>query len=158
MTGRIPLATSRRRLAILWYGFATPCFGLLLLQTLTGTYVEGDVSHVMAAWSWLLPNLMPTLSLATGVLAADAFRSAPSVAGKPGETGASRFFYRLTFGISLAYLLVVLALVLAPAYSSTPVLEVFEQSGVYLGPFQGLVGASFGAFFLSGDRGKRAGE
>lgn len=60
---------------------------------------------------------------------------------------ADQFFYRLTLGISCAYILAVLLIFLLQPFTAVPPLKLMQQSNLWLGPFQGLVAAGMGAFF-----------
>jgi hypothetical protein len=135
----LPMTQCKRRLAALWFGGAGILFVILLIKTLGGRY--GD--RVDEAWEWWLPTIMPTLSLIVGVLVMDA-------AGKTvrGQTVAP-FLYRLTLGLSVVYLLAVAAPMLArPVLREMSVYTLMGLSHLWLSPFQGLVCACLGAFFV----------
>jgi hypothetical protein len=125
-------------LAAIWFAGAGVLFFLLILQTIFKHYGDraGDV------WSWFLPMIMPTLSLIIGVLVWDGL-------GQSTQTRADSFVYWFAGGLSLVYLIALgLTFFLSPFSPWTP-LELMKQSSLYLGPFQGLVAASLGAFFVS---------
>ena len=88
------MTVCKRRLASLWFVGGGILLLLVILQTLLGGY--GDKSG--DAFGWLLPNIVPTLSLIIGVLVSDALGK-----GLPGKE-ADRFLFRLSFGLSCAYL------------------------------------------------------
>ena len=133
------LKQCRKRLATIWLIGSGILFFLLILQTIFKHYGEkaGDV------WSWFLPMIMPTLSLIIGVLVWDGLNRST-------ETPSSdSFMYKLAGALSLLYLLTLgLTIFLSPFSPWTP-LELMKQSSLYLGPFQGLVAASLGVFFVS---------
>jgi hypothetical protein len=133
----------KRRLALLWFAAAGLLFLILFLQTVLGRY--GNESE--RAWSWFLPSVMPTLSLMLGVMVADAM-AAHAAPDTPGAAAADPFFFTLTFAISLVYLGALLILLLFQPFSSLAPTAVMTQSNLWLGPFQGLVAASMGAFFV----------
>ena len=135
---RVPMRTCQRRLATLWLVACGIAFLLLVLQTIFGKY-DGQAD---AAWGWLLPSVMPTLSLIIGVLVVDSQGVASA------QRTADRFMFRVAFGLSAAYLLVVLTIILAHPLTQLPALELMRQSNLYLGPLQGLVAAALGAFFI----------
>ena len=138
---RISMAKSKKRIATLWFIGAGFLFFLVLMQTILGKY--GDT--VDEAWGWLLATFMPTLSLIIGVLVLDAF-------GKGVKTRTvDRFIFRLTFGLSTAYLLAVALTILLSPFSPSLPLELMQQSSLWLSPFQGLVCASIGIFFVRGE-------
>jgi len=135
MTASMPQC--KRRLATLWFVGAGTIFFVVYIQTIFGRYGE----KTNEVWSWILPTIMPTLSLAIGVLVMDALGKGAKVAR------IDQFLYRLTFGLSSAYILAVLLLFLLQPLSSVPALQLMQQSNLWLGPFQGLVAAGMGAFF-----------
>lgn len=128
----------KKRLATIWFGGAGILFFIVLLQTLLGRF-ENKAGE---AWSWLLPTIMPTLMLIIGVLVMDALGKGVKI------TNTDRFLFRLTFFISIAYLLAVLLVIAIQPFSTLGPFELMTQSNFWLGPFQGLVSASLGAFFV----------
>ena len=129
---------SRKRLALLWFIGSGCLFVFLIVQSLAGTYG----SSVNEVWAWFLPTVLPTVSLITAVLAADAL----------GQTFESKkvdqFFYRLAIILSVAYLLAVGSTVfVSPLVAVTP-LTLMKTSNLYLGPFQGVLTGTLGVFFL----------
>lgn len=139
MTTSLPVVRCRKRLATLWFAGSGILFFLVLVQTLLGHY--GDKAN--EAWGWALPTIMPTLSLIIGVLVADAL-------GKGTRTtqGVSAFLFRLTFSLSAAYLLVVVLTIVFQPFASLSPIELMRQANLWLGPFQGLVSASLGVFYV----------
>jgi hypothetical protein len=136
---KLSMTQCKRRLATLWFAGAGVVFAIAFLQTSLNKYA--DKTNDM--WGWLLPTVMPTLSLVIGVIVADAL----------GRGAASRepdgFLYRLTFNLSLVYLLAVLLVFLLQPMTPLEPLQLMKQSNFWLGPFQGLVAAGMGAFFTS---------
>ena len=143
---RISITNAKRRLTIVWFTGAGILFALVLLQTIFGKYLDRSGE----AWAWLLPTFMPTLSLMLGVLVAD---SLSKVETKNSEETADQFVFRLSFFLSIAYLaVVILTILLGPFFeqsSKKPLLDLMKLSNLWLAPFQGLVSASLGAFFVS---------
>ena len=139
---RISLAVAQPRLAVVWFSGGGFILLLVIIQSLMGKY-EGKTDE---AWSWLLPSIMPTLSLIIGVLVAGAKRE-----NQPEET-VTRFVFNLSFWLSLTYLLLVaLTILISPFIAKTveEALELMHRSNLWLGPLQGLVGAALGVFFIS---------
>ncbi len=131
----------KRNLAVLWFTGSGVIFFILLFQTIFQRY-EGRVSEV---WEWFLPTIMPTLSLIVGVLVMDALGK------KAKKQTVDRFVFKLSFSLSFVYLVVVALTILMPPFpKALPTLELMQQSNLWLGPFQGLVTASLGAFFICG--------
>jgi cobalamin synthase len=138
MSAPLSLETSRRRLAVLWFAGAAVSFVTLLAQTLLGRY--GKESE--QAWGWLLPSVVPTLSLIIGVLAVSA--------NKPprADLVVDRFFYRLSWWLSAVYLATVAATLFVQPLTRWAPLDLMLRSNLWLGPMQGLVAAALAAFFF----------
>ena len=134
----LPMDRCKRRLATLWFSGAGLVFFIFLFQTLGGHYRE----NVQEAWGWLLPTIMPTLSLIVSILVMDALGK-----GVPTQVVDS-FLFRLAFALSAAYLAVVLLTILVQPISELTSVELMRQSNLWLGPHQGLACASIGAFFV----------
>jgi hypothetical protein len=131
---------SKRRLAVLWFSGAGFIFILMLFQSIFGHYG----TNINKAWGWFLPTVMPTLSLVIGVLAMDALGNGVKI------LTVDRFFFRLSFILSLTYLVVVSITIIMQPFSPLSTVELMTQSNLWLGPFQGLVSASLGVFFIKG--------
>jgi hypothetical protein len=86
---------------------------------------------------------MPTLLLVTGVVAADALR-------RDRKTfTVEAFFFRLTLGLSIFYLLLVDSVLLLRPFTGFSPMALMKHAGLLLGPLQGLVSGALGAFFVS---------
>lgn len=132
---RISMVESKKSLAKIWFVGAGFLFMLFFFQQIGGKYGK----NADDAWSWLLPNIMPTLSLIIGILIKDASR-------KESDTTVDRFLFRLSYGLSICYIaMIILMIMLSP----TNPLEMMRQSKLFLGPLQGLVSATLGAFFIT---------
>ncbi|MDZ7826659.1 MAG: hypothetical protein U5R48_12310 [Gammaproteobacteria bacterium] len=137
----VPWVTCKKRLATLWFSGAGFIFVIFLMQTIGGRHG----ANPEAAWGWLLPTLMPTLSLMVGVFVLDtlgkganikmvepvhvpdcvwAFSDVP--AGGAGDDRSGPF-------------------------SAMGASALMTQSNLWLGPFQGLVSGALGAFFIRGE-------
>jgi hypothetical protein len=138
---RIPVANTKKILTIIWFTGSGFLFILLLLQTIFGKFG----TEVKDAWGLMLPTFMPTLSLIIGTLVAEATRPKDS---EETET-VDRFFFRLSCFLSIAYLLTIILPILLSPFSNSSLLELMKMSNFWLAPFQGLVTASLGAFFVS---------
>ena len=139
MVPKLDMTICRRRLAALWFAGGLLLFLLVATQTVLNRYGE----RVEEAWAWLLPAILPTLSLILGVLIAEQVATGPMR-----RLVVDRFFYRLASGLSAVYLLLVAATILLSPFSTSPLLEVMRRSNLYLGPLQGLVAAALGVFFV----------
>ncbi|MCI5130233.1 MAG: hypothetical protein D3904_01635 [Candidatus Electrothrix sp. EH2] len=138
---RIPITNTKKQLTIIWFSGSGFLFVLLLLQTIFGKYG----SEAKDAWGLILPTFMPTLSLIIGTLVVDA------TASKDSEKIATvdRFFFNLSRFLSIAYLSTVILTILLSPFSNLSLLELIKLSNLWLAPFQGLVTAALGAFFVS---------
>lgn len=138
MSDRIAEGTCQNRLAAVWFLGSGIVFVLILIQTLAGKYGSG----AEAAWGWLMPAILPTLSLIVGATAYHASRPKRDLT-------VSRLAYRVALGLSVFYLLLLLATLLVDPLTPTTPLQLMELSRFWLGPVQGLVGLALGAFFVS---------
>src|SRR5438045_2813502 len=137
----LPMVTCKKRLTILWFIGAGLVFSIVLMQTLLNHF--GDLAS--DAWAWLLPAIMPTLSLMASVWATDAL-------GKGSQTeSVDRFVFYLAFMLSAGYLLTVAVTILVQplvGVTAQDSIAVMHRSSFLLGPLQGLVVASLGIFFV----------
>jgi hypothetical protein len=153
----IPLEKARWHLAKLWFGACAIVFVVLVAQSIGKVY-EG---RLQAAWSWALPNFVPTLALMMSVFTTDALKTyeannAPQVR-EP--------FFKLSFGLSLFYLVLLLVTVLAQPFfltagadqKASPV-ELLEISNLWLAPLQGLVVAALGVLFFLKEAGTKSNQ
>lgn len=137
----LSMVTAKRRLSVVWFTGAAVLFLLMIGQTVLDHYGP-DVEE---AWGWLLPAILPTLSLIIGVLVMDALGKSVKAAS------VDDFMFWTAFGLSVFYLLmVVLAILLQPVSKLEP-LTLLQRSNLWLGPMQGLVSAALAAFFVKGE-------
>lgn len=128
---------AQRRITVLWFVLFAVIFCLLIAQSI----VVKD-KNVIAAWGWFLPLTLPILSLMSSVMVLQA-NGTIKLKGK-----VSRFTYNLTVFTSAFYLLVVLITLISASLIEGFEEELFSQSGLWLGPLQGIVGAFIGVFFV----------
>jgi hypothetical protein len=136
------MVACQRRLALLWCGGAAVPFFLLFVQTVLGKFGSG----VTEAWGWFSQALVPTLALIVGALVMEGREQAPS------KRRADAFLFKLAFGLSATYLLVVLLTLLTQPFATATPGPWFKQSNLWLGLLQGIVSASLGAFFVKPGR------
>ena len=137
---RIQVVEARKKLTKVWFIWSLFLLFILIFQSILGRY-ENKTDE---AWAWLLPSLMPTLSLIVGVLVTD--KLGKSVKQKTVDG----FIFKLSFILSIVYLfMVTLTILLSPFVESiiSP-LMLMMLSNLWLGPFQGIVSAAIGAFFV----------
>lgn len=140
MKTKISSAAGRKWLATIWLLGGAFLFALFIVQSVSGKYDP----RVQDAWGWLLPTIMPTLSLIIGVLAANA------VSPKPQGGQVDRYIFWLAMGLSVAYLAAVVFTVIAQPFVLRSPLDLFSLSNLWLGPLQGLVAGTLGVFFIKG--------
>ncbi|WP_197326554.1 hypothetical protein [Ralstonia solanacearum] len=142
----ISLKRARQSLGALWFIGGGLVYLLLIALSLVGRF-EDQADKV---WAWFLPTTMPTLTLIAGVLvtgAAQWNQQALSQAVEP-------FLFWSSIVASGLYLLCVALVVLMPILTGWVILESMHQSNLFLGPFQSIVTALLGVFFVrSGRRG-----
>jgi hypothetical protein len=138
----IPLDLVRGRLALIWLIGSGVSVILVVLQSLLGRF--GD--QVQDVWGWLLPTIMPTLTMiitALGYTALDPLRS---------KAAMRRDFFRLARSLSLVYLgLVAMTVLIGPvaAGDGPGMIKLMHTSNLWLGPFQGLVASAIGVLFVT---------
>jgi hypothetical protein len=136
----VSMRYGRKVLALVWLIGVGILLVILVLQTILGRY--DAPAKPEDAFAWLLPNVIPTVSLIVGVLVADVV----NVTDK--NLRVDRFMYRLALGMSVIYLTVVsLTIFLAPFATRSPV-ELMKTSQLWLSPLQGIVAAVIGVFFV----------
>lgn len=136
-------------LALEWFGICGVLFLVVFLQTIFNKF--GTRSDEI--WNWLLPNIMPVLTMIAGVLVADS-RSARQAR----QVGVGYFMFAA--GLSGFYLLLILLIVfLGPVVEDSSGLLIFdmiERTGILLGPLQGVVASALGIFFIKKSEGPAA--
>lgn len=143
---RLPLTQTRSSLAKLWFCGAAMIFVLLIIQSVLGKYGD-DLQDV---WSWFIPTTIPTLSLMIGVIGANALEATD----KPSQV--NRFFYQLTWWLSLIYLLILFGTIVIEPVVKKDSFELFKLSNYWLTPLQGLVVAVMGFLFSSKSSSQKA--
>ncbi len=134
----IAAAKAKRRITLVWFLGAGFLFLMVLLQTIFGKYGE----RAEDAWGWLLPTVMPTLSLILGVLVSD------QMGRTEAQSEADRFLFVVVLVLSGFYLLVVSSTLLLAPFAAMSPLELMKASSLWLGPLQGLVCGGLSAFFV----------
>ncbi len=134
----------QKGLAVLWYVGSLFIFVLLVGRTLNNYYGE----KTQEVWEWILPNIMPTLLLITGTVAANALKPEGNM------DRANTFAFLVAMALSSLYLATVLTILVYGAIKEPGAVTMIRSTGLFMGPFQGLVAASLGAFFVSRGRGK----
>ena len=138
----IALEVVRNRLAGFWIIGSLVIFSLVIYQSLASVYAD----RVQDVWEWLLPTLIPTLTMIVTVAASTAFMSsAPSAVVR-------KSFYRIALGLSVFYLVLILFTILSlPAFNRivSAQIDSLHTSNLWIGPIQGIVASALGVLFAS---------
>jgi hypothetical protein len=132
------LFAGQRKLVLIWLIGSCPSVALLLTRSF-----GPNADEIEKVWSWLLPSIMPTLSLVVGTYAATALTQLRE------DRTVDTVFFRVAVALSLVYLLIVTLTILIYPFSSSPATTTLGRIGLVLGPVQGLVSACLGVFFIS---------
>jgi hypothetical protein len=138
MNNAKPLRKCKRQLIIIWLSGAGLAFTLLVVQTVGGVF--GGAAD--KAWGWFVPTILPTLSVIVGAVTFDA--RAPQ-----DHTLVDSTAFLVSTVLSIFYLGLMLATILLRPLANVTPLQFLDTSNLWLGPAQGLVGLSLGAFFTS---------
>lgn len=133
----LSMQSARRNLALLWFAGAGVCFIVLLFISFFARIVNLD-----GLWGWFLPAIVPNLSLIIGVLV---YTQRQPI--QP-EMHVDAFLYRLTLGLSLLYVLLLLLPLLFFPLTGKTLPELLDISRLWLAAVQGLTTAAMGAFFV----------
>ena len=144
----LPLRRVRRRIAALWFTGAGVVYLMLIGQSL-GTVYAGRLIEV---WGWAMPAFMPTLSLILSVFAASALTSPSGEA----RVQVRSDFYRLTYGLSVTYLSVILMTIVVQPIATAlnpdenfKAADVLKLSNFWIAPLQSLVVIAMGTLFFT---------
>jgi len=135
----VSLDQVRYSLAWLWFIGSGVLFISLFILSLVSPRITPIASEV---WSWFVPNVFPTLALMLGVLGNAAF-------GDADRRLVRREYYRLSWWLSVAYLVVFGLTIALEPFSQLEPLDLFSKSNYGLGPLQGLAVGSIGVVFAS---------
>lgn len=133
----ISMKTCKKRLMFLWFAYGGVLFFILFFQSLFGHYGK----NWSDAGGWFAITVLPTLTLMISVRVTDE-RGDEKQARK-----ADRTFYRLSYGISVAYLTIILILLVIHPFIDFNAFELMDKSNIFVAMSQGLTSASLGYFF-----------
>lgn len=126
----------RLALAITWLTGGGLILLTMIIQTTLGHYGEDS----KAAWDWLSPNLVPTMTLVLGI----------TTLTKPGQTPERsdlRSLFMIAMGVSIFYLVALALPILLHPLVDSPSIEVLRTSTLWLGLLQGGASTVLGVFF-----------
>jgi hypothetical protein len=134
---KVSMLTSQMQLMLVWVIGGAILLIVAWLQILFGHYGE-DGRDVI---TWLLPSIIPTVSLVTGVWANNVIRRSRSTRQVELKT------YRVVLAVSLFYLIFIALIFAIQPMVARPPLDVIKDSGLILSPLQGVVSVFLGIFF-----------
>ena len=118
---RMDLLGGQRKLLLIWLLGATPAVLVLLVRTFQNS---DDIERV---WSWLLPSVMPTLSLVVGTYAATALTEVQQ------PRNVDVLFFRVSVALSLAYLAIITLTVCVNPFSAPPATKILDKVSLVSG-------------------------
>jgi cytochrome b561 len=141
----VPLDRAQRTLAMIWFPLSALIIILFIVMTFGGALRDAKHPNMtQEAFAWVLPALLPTLSLIVGALGASAVGPQPAT-----PPNVNRMYYRLAIALSVFYLLLVLATPLAGPLTDMTPSDLLKTSNLWLAPIQGLTASTLGALFVS---------
>jgi hypothetical protein len=135
----ITINEAQKRLACLW-GIGAAAAFVLLLWVSFGAHVFKSES-VSDAWNWLLPLVMPFLTLIVTSVVSEVQQQNPSTAPTSGLA------LGLAWWISLGYILLTIGSLLAVLWLPAEPVALLKTSNLWLTPIQTLLSAAMGVFF-----------
>jgi len=137
-----PLQMCQWRLAVIWLLGSCVLFILMAFQVAGGKYGNED----QKAWGWLLPQVLPILSMIGGAIVYQMNRSDENIV-------VTSFAYRATWVVSLIYLLLVLTTValvpIAEQEQGIKPIDFLPKMGPVLTGLSAIASSILAAFFVS---------
>jgi cytochrome c-type biogenesis protein CcmH/NrfF len=134
----ISFSKGQQSIAILWFIGGGLAMTILIAQSMAKTWG----SWVSDAWSWLLPAILPTLTLIISTVVVESTQQRKS------RTEVNSFAYYLCIGLSAFYLICVLTVLLSINFVQIKPLDLMKMSSLWLAPLQGLLSGIIGVFFV----------
>ena len=129
------------RLASLWFALGGLILTIVFLQALFGKFGQ----RTDEVWNWMLPTIMPSLTLIAGVIVADAQHT-------QAQRNVRKRYYYFALAISAFYLALVLSIILleplVSAMTGSNLFDLIGRTGIILGPLQGMATTALGIFFI----------
>ena len=136
----ITLESSRWKLTTIWFvGGGIVVLLLIVLSIFSPRYGE-DLEML---WGWVLPTIVPTLSLIITVLRAGAVNPTRDT------NRVSLPFHRLTMALSIVYLSILTLTILVEPFARYDLVQLFSISNFWIAPMQGLVVAALTTLFFT---------
>jgi hypothetical protein len=131
--------SAQKKLAILWFVLS----GVLILLFIAFTFTKHFDNKASKGWEWLSQNILPILTLMMATFSS----SIKEPSSK--RTTVDRFHFSLAYGISIFYLTILYLTVLAAPIARLSIIDVLEQSKLYLVILQSIVSYVLGLFFFT---------
>lgn len=153
------MTSGKRILGLIWFvGGLIPIIFLYVQDSYFEKYGEKGEE----VWNWLLPTIVPTITLIIGVYAYDFFQNRngkqetneKEVKNEKVES-MDKFIFYLTLGFTLVYLLLVNSIIFLEPYSQDTIFEQISESRKIWGTLQLFVNPLVGIFFAAS--GKKSG-
>jgi hypothetical protein len=94
------------------------------------------------AWSWFLPNFIPTISLIAAAFFSDIKKSGEK------EQKVNAAYFRFTFYISLGYFIIFSIVLYSYSRDKGLIIAYYRSFSLIFGIIQSLISVSLGAFFI----------
>ena len=134
----ISFSKGQQTLAVLWFCGGGLAMIILIVQSIAGTWG----TWVSDAWSWLLPTILPTLTLILSTVVVEATQQRVS------RSEVNLFAYYLCLGLSAFYLICIVSILFTVNFVQIKPLELMKMSSLWLAPLQGLLSGIIGVFFV----------
>lgn len=141
---KVSMLKSQMQLMLVWVIGGAILLLVAWLQILFGHYDDKGQDVI----TWLLPSIIPTVSLVTGVWANNTVKKSRST------QKVERKAYRIVLVVSLSYLIFIGMVFAIQPMVARPPLDVIKDSGLILSPLQGVVSVFLGIFFTQESKGK----
>lgn len=140
----LTMRNCQRSLLLIWLVGLTPTLSLVSIRTIVGAFsgVEQEV------WSWFIPTFLPSVTLMIGAYSRVALDT------EQDSVTVDTFFFRLSIGLSIFYLLSLFLVIGYQPFAGDAVMTIFQRSSLFLAVIQGAVAACLGVFFMSQKREK----
>ena len=86
---------------------------------------------------------LPTLTLMIGAYSSSVMKE------EIDSTTVDKFFFQISLGFSIFYLVILSIVIYYQPFSGVPALETFSRSSIFLSVIQGVTSACLGVFFVS---------
>jgi hypothetical protein len=134
----ISFSKGQQSVAILWLCGGGLAMVILIAQSIAGTWG----TWVSDAWSWLLPTILPTLTLIMSTVVVEATKQRTT------NSEVNLFAYYLCLALSAFYLICVLTILITVNFVQIKPLALMKMSSLWLAPLQGLLSGIVGVFFV----------